>query len=91
MTKGTSPDGEHLYPAFPYTSYQRMSVNDLRDLFAFLKTLPAVRTAARPSTSCRSRSIFAALIGGWKLLFLDGCRSSRSAESLTIGTEAHIW
>src|SRR5690348_8074310 len=23
MTKGTSPAGEHLYPAFPYTSYQR--------------------------------------------------------------------
>src|SRR5579872_3525739 len=37
MTKGTSPDGEHLYPAFPYTSYQRMSFNDLRDLFAYLK------------------------------------------------------
>src|SRR6185312_825152 len=29
MTKGTSPAGEHLYPAFPYTSYQRMSVNDV--------------------------------------------------------------
>ena len=25
MTKGTSPAGEHLYPAFPYTSYQRIS------------------------------------------------------------------
>src|ERR1039458_640641 len=24
MTKGTSPSGEHLYPAFPYTSYQHM-------------------------------------------------------------------
>ena len=24
MWKGTSPSGEHYYPAFPYTSYQRM-------------------------------------------------------------------
>ena len=24
MLKGTSPDGQHYYPAFPYTSYQRM-------------------------------------------------------------------
>ena len=24
MVKGTSPGGEHLYPALPYTSYQRM-------------------------------------------------------------------
>ena len=26
---------------FPYTSYQRMTLDDVRDLFAFLKTLPA--------------------------------------------------
>ncbi|MGA9561284.1 MAG: alkylated DNA repair protein, partial [Pseudolabrys sp.] len=32
MVKGTSPAGEHLYPALPYTSYQRMRVDDLRDL-----------------------------------------------------------
>src|SRR5215469_15697935 len=37
LTKGTSPDGRHYYPAFPYTSYQRMRVDDLRDLFAYLK------------------------------------------------------
>ncbi|MFZ0670726.1 MAG: c-type cytochrome, partial [Pseudolabrys sp.] len=42
MVKGTSPTGEHLFPAFPYTSYQRMSLGDIRDLFAYLKTLPAV-------------------------------------------------
>ncbi len=36
------PTGEHYYPAFPYTSYQRMRFDDLRDLFAYLKTLPAV-------------------------------------------------
>ena len=34
MTKGTSPGGQHLFPAFPYTSYQRMKLDDIRDLFA---------------------------------------------------------
>ena len=49
MVKGTSPAGEHLYPALPYTSYQRMRLDDLRDLFAYLKTLPAIRgQRARP-------------------------------------------
>src|SRR5213595_2550590 len=43
MTKGTSPDGRHYFPAFPYNSYQRMRFDDLRDLFAHLKTLPAVQ------------------------------------------------
>src|SRR5665213_1840952 len=33
LTKGTSPGGEHLYPALPYTSYQRIAPNDLRDMF----------------------------------------------------------
>jgi mono/diheme cytochrome c family protein len=71
MAKGTSPDGEHLYPAFPYTSYQRMSVNDLRDLFAFLKTLPAVRGRA-PEHALSFPFNIRRLVGGWKLLFLDG-------------------
>jgi hypothetical protein len=32
MWKGTSPDGSHYYPVFPYTSYQRMKLEDVRDL-----------------------------------------------------------
>ena len=27
MTKGTSPSGEHLFPAFPYTSYQHATAD----------------------------------------------------------------
>lgn len=38
MLKGTSPDGRHYYPAFPYTSYTRMSVQDVMDLKAWLDT-----------------------------------------------------
>src|SRR5690349_12262940 len=41
MARGTSPDGQHLYPAFPYPAYQHARVEDLRDLFSYLKTLPA--------------------------------------------------
>lgn len=71
LTKGTSPDGDHYYPAFPYTSYQRVRFDDLRDLFAYLKTLPAVQGRVRdhdlpfPFTIRR-------MLGIWKLLFLDG-------------------
>src|SRR5271167_3845361 len=32
LMAGVSPPGEHLYPAFPYTSYCRMSIKDVRDL-----------------------------------------------------------
>lgn len=71
MVKGTSPGGEHYYPAFPYTSYQRIALNDLRDLFAYLKTLPAVAGRVRDHELPFPFSI-RRLLGGWKFLFLDG-------------------
>lgn len=45
MRFGTSPDGRHYYPAFPYTSYARMPDGDLRDLWAYMQTLPAANRA----------------------------------------------
>jgi mono/diheme cytochrome c family protein len=71
MWKGTSPEGWHYYPAFPYTSYQHMTLNDVRDLFAYLKTLPAVGGRVREHDlpfPLRVRRV----VGLWKLLFLDG-------------------
>jgi mono/diheme cytochrome c family protein len=71
MVKGTSPTGEHLYPALPYTSYQRMRTDDLRDLFAYLKTLPAISGKVRDH-ALRFPYNFRPALGPWKLLFLDG-------------------
>ena len=71
MVKGTSPAGEHLYPALPYTSYQHMRLDDLRDLLAYLKTLPAISGKVRDHALSFPFNIRRAL-GLWKLLFLDG-------------------
>ena len=71
MVKGTSPDGRHYFPAFPYTSYQRIGTGDLRDLFAYLKTLPAVQDKSKPHDVPFPFNIRRSL-GGWKFLFLDG-------------------
>ncbi len=70
MTQGTSPSGEHLYPALPYTSYQRMAFSDVRDLFAYLKTLPKVAGKVRDHALPFPFNIRRSL-GLWKLLFLD--------------------
>lgn len=69
MWKGTSPDGRHYYPAFPYTSYSRMTEPDVRDLFAFLKTLPAVPGRVRDHDLPFPYTIRSGL-GLWKMLFL---------------------
>lgn len=71
MVKGVGRRGEHLYPAFPYTSYQRMKLDDVRDLYAFLKTVPADATPSQPHRVSFPFDIRRSL-GGWKLLFLDG-------------------
>ena len=69
--KGTSPDGRHYFPSFPYTSYQRMKLDDVRDLFAYLKTLPAVRGKVRDHDLRFPLSV-RRMLGLWKLRYLDG-------------------
>jgi mono/diheme cytochrome c family protein len=71
MWKGTSPDGRHYYPAFPYTSYQYMKLEDVRDLFAYLKTLPPVQGKSNDH-AMRFPYNMRRLVGGWKMLNLDG-------------------
>ena len=72
MWKGTSTRrGRHLFPAFPYTSYQHMQLADLRDLFAYLKTLPPVAGRARRHQLGFPFNI-RRLVGVWKLLFFHG-------------------
>jgi mono/diheme cytochrome c family protein len=71
MVKGTSPSGSHYYPAFPFASYQRMKFDDVRDIFAFIKTLPPVQGRVRDHDLPFPFNIRRTL-GGWKFLFLDG-------------------
>jgi mono/diheme cytochrome c family protein len=73
VTKGTSPAGEHYYPVFPYGSYQNMSLADARDLFAYLKTLPAVGDRSRAHALSFPFSV-RLVVGGWKFLFLAGAQ-----------------
>ena len=71
VTRGISPEGTNYFPAFPYPSYQHAKVADVRDLFAYLKTLPRVTGKVRdhdvpfPFNIRRN-------VGIWKLLFMDG-------------------
>ena len=71
MKFGTAPNGTHLYPAFPYTSYQRMTLEDLIDLRAYLDTLPPVSGAA-PAHELPFPFNIRRGIGLWKLLYVDG-------------------
>lgn len=41
MREGVRPDGANYFPAFPYPSFTAITDADLRDLWAYLKSLPA--------------------------------------------------
>jgi mono/diheme cytochrome c family protein len=71
VTRGISPDDAHYFPAFPYTSYQHANVSDVRDLFAYLKTLSQVSGKA-PAHAVPFPFNIRRNIGIWKLLFMDG-------------------
>jgi mono/diheme cytochrome c family protein len=71
MKHGVGRNGEHLYPAFPFASYQRMRIEDLIDLKAYLDTLPPVAASAPPHELPFPFNIRRGL-GLWKLLYVDG-------------------
>jgi mono/diheme cytochrome c family protein len=69
--KGISPGGTHYFPAFPYTSYSHATVPDVRDLFAYLKTLPPV-SGKVPDHDLPFPFKIRRNVGIWKLLFMEG-------------------
>ncbi|MEE4346331.1 MAG: cytochrome c [Paracoccaceae bacterium] len=72
MIHGTSPEGQHYYPAFPYAAYRRVAPQDIADLHAYLTTLPADATPDRPHDLAFPFTLRRGL-GLWKALYLtDG-------------------
>ena len=66
--KGVAKDGTKLYPAFPYASYTALTDQDVLAIKAYLFSLKAVHSPARPNTfgfPYNQRW----LMGIWSLLF----------------------
>lgn len=68
LHEGVGRDGRALYPAFPYTSYTRVSRNDAFALFAYLKSLPPVRSQTA-APSLRFPYDLQASLATWRTLY----------------------
>jgi mono/diheme cytochrome c family protein len=68
MRLGERPDGVNYFPAFPYPSFTHISDSDLRDLWAFLRTLPPSNRANREH-DLRFPFGWRLLVAPWKWLF----------------------
>ncbi len=68
MREGRRPDGANYFPAFPYPSFTLVADADLRDLWAYLRSLkPANRPSQEHDLGFLYRWRF--LVGIWKWLF----------------------
>ena len=79
MVNGVNPAGMHLFPAFPYTSYARVSYADLLHLKSYLDSLPAENM---PSLPHDLRFPYNVRIGVafWKMAFHDASPWKPNAE-----------
>jgi mono/diheme cytochrome c family protein len=90
IMSGVSPDRRHYYPVLPYTSYVRMRPEDVRDLMAYLRTLPPVQGKAPPHELPFPLNI-RRTIGFWKLLFFDRSAMSRMQRTMLPGIAGATW
>jgi mono/diheme cytochrome c family protein len=83
MHNGRSRTGELLYPAMPFASYTKVTRADCDAIFAYLRSVPPVRSPSRPHDlrfPFNNRSL---LIGWRTLYFQEGeykADQSKSAE-----------
>jgi mono/diheme cytochrome c family protein len=70
MREGLDAEGNHLYPVFPYTSFNKVSNADLTAILAYLKSVPPSKYAP-PANALRFPYNQRALMAAWKALFFE--------------------
>ena len=70
MRHGVRPDGEHLYPAFPYTAFTKVTDEDIAALFAYIRSIPAVDQVT-PENDMSFPFNLRSLMSVWKAVYFD--------------------
>lgn len=73
VQRGLGKSQGHLIPAFPYTSYAKMKVEDVLDIKAYLDTLPAINNAVKPH-DVLALPVVRFGLGGWKFIGFDDAK-----------------
>lgn len=70
MREGIDREGRHLYPAFPYDHFTKVTDEDIKALYAFVMTRDPVRAETPPNELSFPFNI-RSLIGAWKVLYFE--------------------
>jgi mono/diheme cytochrome c family protein len=65
---GIGYHGEYLYPVFPYTSFTRMTEDDIADIYAYLRTVKPVARASK-ANEIKFPFHWRRLLWFWRTLF----------------------
>jgi mono/diheme cytochrome c family protein len=79
MHEGVARDGTHLFPAFPYDHFTKLTDADVSALYAYFMTREPARAVAPDNTIPFPLNI-RALQAGWKLLFFRPGRYQSRAD-----------
>ena len=74
VRSGVRADGANLYPAMPYTSYAKISDEDMQALYAYFMQGVAPVDSAATKTALPFPFNVRLSMAGWNLLFLDNQR-----------------
>ncbi|MGR3805610.1 molybdopterin cofactor-binding domain-containing protein [Marinibacterium profundimaris] len=70
MREGVSRDGSHLYPAFPYTAFAKMTDSDLQALYAYIQSLDPVQADTPPASMIAPVNLRPSM-AAWNALYHD--------------------
>jgi mono/diheme cytochrome c family protein len=83
MREGIAADGTHLYPAFPYTAYTKVSDQDVHAIYTYLRSLKPVNYTP-PKNKMPFPFSVRTFLSGWNMMFFEPGRykadASQSAE-----------
>jgi mono/diheme cytochrome c family protein len=90
MRAGVAADGTHLYPAFPYTAYTKVTDQDVRAIYAYLRSLKPVNYTP-PENQMRFPFSIRALLAGWNMMFFEpGAYVPNGAQSAEWNRGAYL-
>lgn len=90
MRHGERPDGANLFPVFPYTSFTKIGDADLKDLWAYLRTVTPVAQPNRDHDVSFPFSVRAGMTV-WKWInFTSGAFQPDPARSAEVNRGAYL-
>jgi mono/diheme cytochrome c family protein len=90
MHEGMAPGGKHLYPAFPYPWYTKLSRQDVDAIRSYLATLAPVRQENKPTELPWPFSMREVMAGWNTLYFKEGTFQSNPQKSAEWNLGAYL-